>query len=101
MAVWARIGSTAARVLTEDSHDGTEPVLTGPDLLDARGVAAALAEGGFIGTHTEGVVVNVVFEVVVPFAVLILAVFILAVFVGFIVIQRVPPLLHTRQIEKL
>jgi uncharacterized protein YbjT (DUF2867 family) len=39
------IARTAARVLTEDGHDGTEPVLTGPDLLDARGVAAALTAG--------------------------------------------------------
>ncbi|PZE29406.1 NAD(P)H-binding protein [Curtobacterium sp. MCLR17_042] len=39
------IARTAARVLTEDGHDSTEPVLTGPDLLDARGVATALATG--------------------------------------------------------
>lgn len=41
----ADIARSAARVLTSDGHDGTEPVLTGPDLLDARGVAAALAAG--------------------------------------------------------
>ncbi len=39
------IARTAARVLTTDGHDGSEPVLTGPALLDARGIAADLSAG--------------------------------------------------------
>lgn len=41
----ADIARTAAAVLTSDGHDGTEPVLTGPDPLDARGIAAELSAG--------------------------------------------------------
>lgn len=41
----ADIARTAARVLTTDEHDGTEPVLTGPTALDARGIAAELSAG--------------------------------------------------------
>ncbi len=41
----ADIARTAAAVLTEDGHDGTEPVLTGPDALDAHGIAAGLSSG--------------------------------------------------------
>ena len=39
------IARTAARVLTTDQHDATEPVLTGPAALDARGIAADLTAG--------------------------------------------------------
>lgn len=39
------IARAAARVLTSDGHDGTEPVLTGPAALDARGIAAGLSAG--------------------------------------------------------
>lgn len=41
----ADIARVAARVLLDDAHVGAEPVLTGPDLLDGRGVARALAAG--------------------------------------------------------
>lgn len=39
------IARTAATVLTSDDHDGTEPVLTGPDALDAGGIATELSAG--------------------------------------------------------
>jgi uncharacterized protein YbjT (DUF2867 family) len=39
------IARTAAAVLTGDDHDGTEPVLTGPDALDADGIARELSAG--------------------------------------------------------
>ena len=39
------IARVAARVLTDGVHVGAEPVLTGPELLDGRGVARALSEG--------------------------------------------------------
>ncbi len=32
-------------MLTSDGHDGTEPVLTGPDALDAAGMATELSAG--------------------------------------------------------
>lgn len=41
----ADIARVAARVLLDDAHTGAEPVLTGPDLLDGRGVARALTAG--------------------------------------------------------
>jgi uncharacterized protein YbjT (DUF2867 family) len=39
------IARVATRVLSDGVHDGAEPVLTGPELLDSRGVARALATG--------------------------------------------------------
>ncbi|GAA4265311.1 NmrA family NAD(P)-binding protein [Frondihabitans peucedani] len=39
------IARVAAHVLREGVHVGAEPVLTGPELLDGRGVARGLAEG--------------------------------------------------------
>jgi uncharacterized protein YbjT (DUF2867 family) len=39
------IARVAARVLLTGEHVGAEPVLTGPALLDGRGIAAALTEG--------------------------------------------------------
>lgn len=39
------IARVAARVLLEGVHEGAEPVLTGPELLDGRGLARALSAG--------------------------------------------------------
>lgn len=41
----ADIARVAARVLQDGVHDGAEPVLTGPELLDGRGLARALTTG--------------------------------------------------------
>ena len=41
----ADIARVAASVLENGGHDGAEPVLTGPDLLDGRGLAGALSAG--------------------------------------------------------
>ncbi|KTR04721.1 NmrA family NAD(P)-binding protein [Curtobacterium luteum] len=41
----ADIAAVAAAVLLRGEHTGAEPVLTGPELLDGRGVAAGLAAG--------------------------------------------------------
>ena len=41
----ADIARVAARLLREGIHDGAEPVLTGPELLDGAGVARALSDG--------------------------------------------------------
>ncbi|SMH32198.1 Uncharacterized conserved protein YbjT, contains NAD(P)-binding and DUF2867 domains [Rathayibacter oskolensis] len=39
------IARVATKVLTDGVHEGAEPVLTGPDLLDGHGAAAALTIG--------------------------------------------------------
>ncbi|MFS0731867.1 NmrA family NAD(P)-binding protein [Curtobacterium sp. 1P10AnD] len=41
----ADIAAVAATVLLRGEHSGAEPVLTGPELLDGRGVARGLAAG--------------------------------------------------------
>lgn len=41
----ADIARVAARVLTDGVHRGDEPVLTGPELLDGRGIARELTAG--------------------------------------------------------
>ncbi|MFJ4219726.1 NAD(P)H-binding protein [Curtobacterium luteum] len=41
----ADIAAVVTAVLLRGEHDGAEPVLTGPDLLDGRGVARGLQEG--------------------------------------------------------